>query len=135
MAALARCGERIGRRSAISPGEEVVAIFRVFEFDGTSRIVIIIEEQLAGDDVRIAEKSCDQAISSGKRVHIFLRNVSVVDEAGAALLRRLAPAGCRLHATGVHNSHTVRTLQSASPRWGKMAGTGGPMPARLRNNR
>jgi hypothetical protein len=36
-----------------------------------------------------------------------------MDEAGRALLRRLAAAGCRLHASGVYNSYIVETLQSA----------------------
>jgi hypothetical protein len=52
-------------------------------------------------------------MSTGKPVHVFLRDVSVVDRAGRALLRRLADNGVRLLANGIYNSYLVRTLNPA----------------------
>jgi hypothetical protein len=57
----------------------------------------------------------------GKRVDVILRDVSEVDNAGRALLSRLAAAGCGLHASGVYNSYIVRTLQSATAKTGNPA--------------
>jgi hypothetical protein len=65
-------------------------------------------------------------MSLGKRVHVVLRDVPEVDEAGRSLLRRLAAAGCHLHASGVYNSHMVQTLQSAATKMGNPAGAGWP---------
>ena len=71
-----------------------------------------IDGQLTGDYVQIAEKCCNQAIALGKRVHVFLRDVSIVDEAGCALLRRLAGLGCSLHGKGLYTSYIVQALRA-----------------------
>ena len=70
-----------------------------------------IDGHLAGEYVQIAETCCKEAISLKKRVHVFLRDVSTVDEAGLNLLSRLAASGCRLHASGTYNSYVIQTLQ------------------------
>lgn len=71
--------------------------------------------------MQIAETCCNQAMSLGKRVHVSLRDVSVVDEAGFAMLRRLAASGCALHGRGLYTSHIVQMLRPVMP---KTAGNG-----------
>ena len=75
--------------------------------------VVYIDGQLAGDYVQIAGAFCSQALSSGKPVRVFLRDVSAIDEAGRNLLRGLAEHGVRLLASGVYTSHLVKCLQRA----------------------
>jgi ribosomal protein S13 len=72
---------------------------------------VTIDGHLAGEYVQIAETCCKEAISLKKRVHVFLRDVSTVDEDGRNLLSRLVASGCRLHASGTYNSYIVQTLQ------------------------
>jgi hypothetical protein len=74
---------------------------------------VTIDGHLAGDYVQTAETYCAQAVLLGKPVHVFLKNVSLVDEAGRHLLSRLVAGGCRLHASGTYNSYIVQTLQPA----------------------
>jgi hypothetical protein len=51
-------------------------------------------------------------MSLGKRLHIFLRNTFVVDEAGRTLLRRLSASGACLHAIGIYTSYLLQTLNT-----------------------
>jgi hypothetical protein len=89
-------------------------MFRISKVEGQSRTVVTIDGHLAGEYVQIAKTCCEQAISLGKSVHVFLREVSEVDDAGCDLLSRLAASGCRLHASGVYTSYIVQRLQSAA---------------------
>lgn len=88
-------------------------MFRVSKVEEQSRTVITIEGQLSGDYIAVVETCCDQAISTGKWVHLFLRDVSTIDEGGRALLRRLAAKGVRLLGSGVYTSYLVQTLKTA----------------------
>jgi hypothetical protein len=49
-------------------------------------------------------------VCAGKPVHLFLRDVTTVDQAGRALLERLAAKGVRLRAKGIYNSYIVQEL-------------------------
>jgi hypothetical protein len=88
-------------------------VFRVSKTEEPSRTVVTIDGDLSGDYIEVVETCCDQAISVGKPVHFFLRDVSTVDQAGRALLRRLAAKGVRLLASGVYTSYLVRALNPA----------------------
>ena len=77
-----------------------MAFFRLSEAKDRFGTVINIDGQLAGDCVQVIEDCCSQALSSGTPVSLFLRDVSVVDEAGRDLLSRLADQGVRLLASG-----------------------------------
>jgi hypothetical protein len=61
----------------------------------------------------VVEACCNQAVSTGKAVRLFLRDVSAVDRAGRDLLRRLAVKGVRLLAKGVYTSYLIRGLNPA----------------------
>ena len=75
-------------------------------------ITITVDGQLAGEYKYIdAVETCVwQAIVQGRSVHLFLRDVSTIDESGRALLRRLAAKGVRLRATGVYSSYVVANI-------------------------
>jgi ABC-type transporter Mla MlaB component len=88
-------------------------MFRVSKADERSRTIVTIDGQLSGDYIEVVETCCDQAISTGKPVQLFLRDVSTVDQAGHALLCRLAAKGVRLLARGVYTSYLVRMLNPA----------------------
>jgi ABC-type transporter Mla MlaB component len=85
-------------------------MFLVSKAEEPSRTVITVDGQLAGDSIAVVETCCDLAISTGRAVHLFLRDVSTVDQAGRALLCRLAARGVRLLARGVYTSYLVRAL-------------------------
>jgi len=86
-------------------------VFRVSRADEPSRTIITIDGQLAGESVKVVEICCEKALSKGKPVHFFLRDVLTVDQGGRALLCRLAAKGVRLLARGVYTSYLVRALK------------------------
>ena len=88
-------------------------MFRINRTDGHSRTVVTVDGYLSGECIEVVEGCCDQALSSMGRVDLCLRDVSVIDQAGRALLSRLAARGVRLLATGVYNSHLVQELSTA----------------------
>ena len=88
-------------------------MFRAGKVEGRSRTIVTIDGQLSGDYIEAVETCCDQAMCRGKPVHLFLRDVSTVDQAGRALLCRLAAKGVRLLASGVYTSYLVRALSPA----------------------
>jgi ABC-type transporter Mla MlaB component len=85
-------------------------MFRVSKAEEPSRMIVTIDGQLSGDSVAVVETCCDQAISTGKAVHLFLRDVSTVDQAGRVLLCRVAARGVRLLGSGVYTSYLVKAL-------------------------
>ena len=85
-------------------------MFRVSKAEERLSTIVTIDGELSGDRIEVVETSCDQALSTGKPVHLFLRDVSTVDQAGRALLCRLAAKGVHLLASGVYTSYLVRAL-------------------------
>jgi ABC-type transporter Mla MlaB component len=102
-------------------------MFRVTKAEEESATVLTVDGQLSGDSVAVVETCCEQAMTSGKPVDLFLRDVSTVDPAGYALLSRLAARGVRLHARGVYTSYLVRMLKQGS---GEPERAAGPESAR-----
>jgi hypothetical protein len=88
-------------------------MFRVNKAEERSRTIITIDGQLSGDSIEVVETWCDQAISAGKPVQLFLRDIMTMDQAGRALLCRLAAKGVRLLASGVYTSYLVQKLNPA----------------------
>jgi hypothetical protein len=76
-------------------------------------MIVTIDGQLSGDCIEVVETCCVQAMLMGKPVQLFLRDVSTVDQAGRALLRRLAEKGVQLLATGIYTAYLVRALSQA----------------------
>ncbi|MCL4852777.1 MAG: hypothetical protein KJZ78_15560 [Bryobacteraceae bacterium] len=85
-------------------------MFHVGKTEEQSGTVITVDGQLSQSCIEFVEMYCDQEISTGKPVALFLRDLTVVDEAGRALLSRLAAKGVRLLASGVYTSYIVQGL-------------------------
>lgn len=81
-------------------------MFRLGKTDENSRTVFTLEGQLAGDFcIEVVENCCNHAISTGKTVELFLRDVATIDERGQAMLRRLTAKGVRLRACYLLHRH------------------------------
>jgi hypothetical protein len=76
-------------------------------------ITITIDGQLIGEYFEEVEISIRKAIEQRNHVHLFLRDVSYIDETGRALLSRLAAQGVELSAAGVYSSYVVTEIQRA----------------------
>jgi ABC-type transporter Mla MlaB component len=74
-------------------------------------ITIAIDGQLTAEYVSEVESSIRESMEQSHDVHLFLRNVSHIDEMGHALLSRLAAEGVDLSATGLYSSHVVTQVQ------------------------
>jgi ABC-type transporter Mla MlaB component len=85
-------------------------MIRVTKTEQQSRTVVTIDGQLSGESITVVETCCSQAEANRKPVYLFLRDVSTVDQAGTAFLRRLAAKGVHLLARGLYTSYLVRTL-------------------------
>ena len=78
---------------------------------GTTRIAI--DGQLVSEYIQEIETSIRKAIEQHKHVHLFLRDVSHIDETGKSLLSRLATQGVELSAAGLYSSYVVAEIQLA----------------------
>ena len=76
-------------------------------------IRIAIDGQLVGEYIQEVETSIRKAIEQHKQVHLFLRDVSHIDETGHSLLSRLAAQGVELSAAGLYSSYVVSQIQLA----------------------
>ena len=87
-------------------------MIRVMTADELATTTITVDGRLADDFVDLVEICCIQAISKLKPVLLYLRDVSLIDERGRALLRKLAEKGVGLKASGVYSSYIVDEIQS-----------------------
>ena len=92
---------------------KVIKMIRIQAAVNPGGITIAIDGQLIGEYVTEIEASIRESMKQDKAVDLFLRNVSHIDEAGHALLARLAAQGVELRAAGLYSSHIVSQLQSA----------------------
>jgi ABC-type transporter Mla MlaB component len=90
-------------------------MIRVTETEERTRTTVTIDGELSGDSLAVVETCCRQAESPGKPVHLFLRDVTIVDRAGQVLLSRLASKGVSLEARGVYTSYLVQSLAAHNP--------------------
>ena len=74
-------------------------------------ITIAIDGELTAEYLAAVESSIRESMEQSNDVHLFLRNVSNIDEKGHALLSRLAALGVELSATGLYSSHVVTQVQ------------------------
>jgi hypothetical protein len=74
---------------------------------------IAIDGQLVGEYVGEVEASIQKATEQRKNVHLFLRDVSHIDEMGHSLLSRVAAQGVELSAAGLYSSYVVSQIQRA----------------------
>jgi ABC-type transporter Mla MlaB component len=76
-------------------------------------ITIAIDGQLIAEYVAEVEASIRESMEQYKDVHLFLRNVSHIDEMGHALLSQLAAQGVEVSAAGLYSSYVVAEIQRA----------------------
>jgi hypothetical protein len=91
-------------------------MIRVSKAEERSHTMVTIDGQLSADYIGVVETCCDQAMATGKPVHLLLRDVSTIDQAGRALLCRLAAKGVGLLAIGVYISNLVQSISPAGAR-------------------
>ena len=90
-------------------------MIRILTADEPNAITITVDGQLVDDCIDTVETCSYQAMSQGRPVHLFLRDVSHIDEHGRSLLARLAGKGVRLSASGVYSSYIVREISKGRP--------------------
>jgi hypothetical protein len=91
-------------------------MFRISKSTEKSLTTLVIDGQLCGDGLATVESCCEEEMLKGKPIHLLLRDLTNIDEAGKELLRRMAGRGVKLIATGVYTSYIVgRIINSAKP--------------------
>jgi hypothetical protein len=85
-------------------------MIRILSATEPNGITITVDGRLAGEYIEAVESCVKHAIGQGKPVHLFLRDVSSIDDGGRVLLGRLAAEGVRLSATGVYSSYIVSEI-------------------------
>jgi hypothetical protein len=75
---------------------------------------ITVDGRLAGEYVEALDTCVNRAIGHGRPVHLFLRDVTSIDESGRALLVLLAAKGVQLSAAGVYNSYIVAKITASA---------------------
>ena len=90
-------------------------MIRITTADEPEAIIFTVDGKLSDQSLDPVESCCMQALSQGKPVRLFLRDVSSIDERGRTMLQRLAAAGVDLSANGIYsaycgfNDHTGRS--------------------------
>lgn len=85
-------------------------MIRIFTTNEPRAIQITVDGQLTADYLAAVETSIDEAVGQKRPVHLFLRNVSNIDEEGRTLLCRAAAKGVALSASGVYSSYVVAEI-------------------------
>ncbi len=85
-------------------------MIRIFTTNEPRALKLTVDGQLTADYVAAVETSIDQAIGQQRPVHLFLRDVSDIDELGRTLLSRVAAKGVALSASGVYSSYVVAEI-------------------------
>jgi len=95
---------------------EVIAMIRVTKTEEPSKTLVTIDGQLSGEAVGLVQACCKEAESDGKPVHLFLRDVTAIDDGGRLLLQRLAGNGVRVSGRGVYTAFVVEELTTTNSR-------------------
>lgn len=89
-------------------------MFRLDKENGEQKVRITVAGALSSDYVEVLESCCRQAITDGQCVELVLREVMTIDEAGRALLRRLALRGVRMSVKGVYHSYLLDEIRQTA---------------------
>lgn len=88
-------------------------IFRVTQTDKGSHTIILFDGQLRCDSVGVTSDCCERAVATGRRVHLFLREVSSIDTLGRDLLARLTKRGVVIHGSGLYTSYLAQSIKQS----------------------
>ena len=94
-------------------------MFRLDKKLGDRRTRLTFDGELSTECVESLERCCEEALKDGKPVDLSLRDVTGVDEAGEALLRRLAARGVCLFANGLYVSYLLDKIRGSVSNDGK----------------
>ena len=86
-------------------------VFRLDKERGERRIRLTFDGEISTECIESLETCCEEVLKDGKPVDLVLRNITGVDEAGQALLRRLAQSGVCLTANGVYISYLLDNIR------------------------
>ena len=90
-------------------------MIRIFTTNESSAIKLTVDGRLIGDYVDVVGTCVEQALAMRVPVHLFLRDVSHIDEHARQLLSRLAGKGVQLSACGVYSSYIVAEVRREVP--------------------
>jgi ABC-type transporter Mla MlaB component len=85
-------------------------VFRLDQKSDDRRTCLSISGSLSAECVDLLENCCDQALEERRAVELILKDVTTIDEAGQALLYRLARRGVSLVGNGVYHSYLVESI-------------------------
>ena len=86
-------------------------MFRLDKDLGERRTGLTFDGELSTECIESLERCCEEALKDGKPVDLSLRDITGIDEAGEALLRRLAAKGVCLFANGVYVSYLLDNIR------------------------
>jgi len=87
-------------------------VFRLDKELGERRTSLTFDGELSRECIESLERCCEEALKGGRPVDLILRDITGVDEAGQALLRRLAARGVCLFANGVYVSYLLDSIRA-----------------------
>lgn len=79
-------------------------------------ITITVDGRLTAEYIEALDTCVKQAAKYCRQVHIYLRDVSTIDEQGRALLSRVAADGVQLSAAGIYSSYIVSQIKPSAKR-------------------
>ncbi len=85
-------------------------MLRITRTDHPRHILLVIEGKLAGDNVGVIASTCEEALSTGAAVTVFLKDITGIDVSGQECLKRLAQTRARVRALGIYSRFLVRRL-------------------------
>ena len=86
-------------------------VFRLDKELGGRRTRLTFDGEISTECIESLERCCEEALKDGKPVDLSLRDITGVDEAGKALLGRLAARGVCLFANGVYISFLLDNIR------------------------
>ncbi len=87
-------------------------MFRLDKELDDRRTRLAFDGEMSAECVESLERCCEEALKDGKPVDLSLRDITGIDEAGEALLRRLATRGVCLFASGIYVSYLLDKIRS-----------------------
>lgn len=88
-------------------------MFRLDKKLDDRRTRLTFDGEISSECIDSLERCCEQALKDGKPVDLSLRDITGIDEAGEALLRRLAARGVCLFANGVYVSYLLDKIRAS----------------------
>lgn len=85
---------------------------------------VTVDGEVVSEYVETINTCVKQAIAKGGPVHLFLRDVSRIDESGRSLLGGLAAVGVHLSANGVYSSYVVEEINRSAAMQQRRLGSG-----------